>query len=271
MAANADPMLPSPYLVTAAAPETPDVVSLTLTPVDSPILPPGPGQFVMIWVPAVGEVPISVSRVTPAGDLVLTVRSVGAVSAAIVGQADGGVVGIRGPFGTEWPVAEVAGGDVLVVAGGLGLAPLRMAVDRLVAAAAPQVTVVAGAREPDQMLYPADLANWAAAGAAVHTTVDAADRNWAGAVGTATAMVERLGRGFDAAFVCGPEIMMTTAARAATRAGTPAGGVWVSLERNMHCGVARCGRCQLGPLLLCRDGAVVPWALSADLLEVRGR
>ena len=158
-----------------------------------------------------------------------------------------------------------------MVAGSTGLAPLRIAVEQLVAAAPQHLTLVMGARQPDQVLYPADLHRWAEAGVGVHLTVDAADRTWHGAVGTATAMVTRLGQAHDAAFVCGPEIMMTTAARAAIALGTPADAVWVSLERNMHCGIARCGRCQLGPYLLCRDGAVVPWADSMALLEVRGR
>lgn len=266
-----DPMEPVPYRVLEHVHETGDVASLTLEPVHVALRLPGPGQFMMIWAPGVGEIPISVSRVTSGGNLVLTVRSVGAVSAAVVAMQPGDVAGLRGPFGTEWPVAAVAGRRVLVVAGGLGLAPLRIAVEQLVAAAPERLTLVMGARQPDQVLYPADLRRWAAAGVAVHLTVDAADRTWQGAVGTATAMVTRLGEAHDAALVCGPEIMMTTAARATISLGTPADAVWVSLERNMHCGIARCGRCQLGPYLLCRDGAVVPWADSMALLEVRGR
>ena len=128
-----------------------------------------------------------------------------------------------------------------------------------------------GARTPEQLLYPKSIGAWVAAGAVVHPTVDAADRTWHGAVGTATAQLERLAQGHDLAFVCGPELMLISAARAAVGLGTAADDVWVSLERNMHCGIAHCGRCQLGPLLLCRDGAVVRWSTVADLLEVRGR
>ncbi|MCB9382349.1 MAG: FAD/NAD(P)-binding protein [Acidimicrobiaceae bacterium] len=266
-----DPMEPVPYRVVERGQETDDVASLVLAPVAAALPAPGPGQFMMIWAPGVGEIPISVSRVVAEGHLVLTVRSVGAVSAAVVGLGPGDVVGLRGPFGTQWPVADVAGRRVLVVAGGLGLAPLRIAVEQLVAAAPAHLTLVMGARQPDQLLFPDDLRRWAAAGVGVHVTVDAADRGWHGAVGTATAMVTRIGWAHDAAFVCGPEIMMTTAARATVALGTPADSVWVSLERNMHCGIARCGRCQLGPYLLCRDGAVVPWTESMALLEVRGR
>ncbi len=134
-----------------------------------------------------------------------------------------------------------------------------------------RVSVVVGSREPSQLLYPADVERWRSGGAAVHLTVDRADREWHGAVGTATAMLQRLGERYDLAFVCGPELMMTSGARAVIAAGVLPGNVWVSLERNMHCGIAHCGRCQLGPLVLCRDGAVVRWSDVAGLLEVRGR
>ena len=121
------------------------------------------------------------------------------------------------------------------------------------------------------MLFAADLRRWESLGVDVHLTVDAADRAWAGSVGTATELVDRVGAGHDGAFVCGPELMMTSAARAVIAHGADPGQVWVSLERNMHCGVAHCGRCQLGPLLLCRDGAVVRWDRVSELLEERGR
>jgi NAD(P)H-flavin reductase len=183
----------------------------------------------------------------------------------------GDVLGLRGPFGTVWPIADVAGIDVMVVAGGLGLAPLRMAIDALVAGAPRRVTVMVGSREPAQRLYPGDLDAWAARGASVHQTVDTADRDWPGGVGTATAMVARLHDPHDAAFVCGPELMMSSAVRALLHDGVPADRTWVSLERNMHCGIGHCGRCQLGALLLCRDGAVVRWDRVEELMEVRGR
>jgi NAD(P)H-flavin reductase len=270
----AEPMLPVPYRVIASRADTADTVTLTLHPVGAPPATVHPGQFMMVWAFGVGEVPISVSGATPDGDLLLTVRSIGYVSAAIVTTPVGAVLGLRGPYGTEWPVADAAGGDVLVAAGGLGLAPLRLAIDAL-AAGSPErprsVTLVVGARQPDQLLYPGDLQRWADAGVAVHLTVDAADRNWHAGVGTATALIERLGGRYDLALVCGPELMMTSAAEAAEACGVDPERVWVSLERNMHCGIGHCGRCQLGPHLLCRDGAVVRWSTVAQLLEVRGR
>jgi anaerobic sulfite reductase subunit B len=267
-----DPMRPLPFAVRARRSESPATVSIEVEPVGDAIDRPAPGQFVMVWAFGVGEVPISVSHVD-GHRITLTIRSVGAVSEALVSHGVGEVLGVRGPFGTAWPVDAAAGRDVVVVAGGLGLAPLRMAIDELVAGGRParHVTLVVGARSPDQVLYPAAMDAWAEAGASVHPTVDTAGRSWHGAVGTATAQLERLAERHELAFVCGPELMMTSAARSTVALGTPADQVWVSLERNMHCGVAQCGRCQLGPLLLCRDGAVVRWSDAATLLEVRGR
>lgn len=273
-----DAMDPVPHRVVGLRPEVNGVVSLTLDPVAHSLAQVQPGQFVMAWVFGVGEIPISVSRAGAAGRLLLTVRAVGAVSAALCTLHVGAVVGLRGPYGTGWPCARAAGRDVVVVGGGLGLAPLRMAIDTIAEGLAPtapngprSLTVVVGARSPDQVLYPDDLERWRSAGAQVHVTVDVADRNWHDAVGTTTAVLQRLAMPFALALVCGPELMMTSGARTLVAHDVPATDVWVSMERNMHCGVGQCGRCQLGPLLLCRDGAVVPWSQVADLVEVRGR
>jgi anaerobic sulfite reductase subunit B len=159
------------------------------------------------------------------------------------------------------------------MAGGLGLAPLRLAIEAMVGGSpAPRsLTILVGTREPASLLYPDDLARWAASGVAVRTTVDIADRTWPGAVGVVTTLLDREPVDADLAFVCGPEVMMIASVRALMNAGLAAGRIHVSLERNMHCGIAHCGRCQLGPLLLCRDGAVVCWDQVADLVAVRGR
>ena len=271
VAAGIDPLTPVPHRVVAVDVEASDVVTLTLEPLSDALVPARPGQFVMVWVFGVGEIPVSVSNVDDTGRFALTVRAVGAVSNAVVAARPGDTLGARGPYGTLWPVADTEDRDVLVVAGGLGLAPLRTAIDELAVGGLRRLTVVVGAREPDQVLFAADLRRWRHLGVDVQITVDAASRRWEGAVGTATDAVARLGAAHDVAFVCGPELMMTTAARATIAQGTDPANVWVSLERNMHCGIAHCGRCQLGPLLLCRDGAVVRWDRVAELLRERGR
>ncbi len=271
LAVVADPMTPVPHRVVGVVAETPDAVTLTLEPVAGALAAIRPGQFVMVWAFGVGEIPISVSGAAGGGRVALTVRAVGAVSDAIVASLPGDLLGLRGPYGTAWPIEEATGRDALVVAGGLGLAPLRTAIEALAGAGPTRLTVVMGAREPAQVLFADDLRRWQSLGVDVHVTVDTADRAWDGSVGTATELVARLGEHHDVVFVCGPELMMTSAARAAVLLGTDPRQVWVSLERNMHCGIAHCGRCQLGALLLCRDGAVVRWDRVTELLRERGR
>jgi NAD(P)H-flavin reductase len=271
--ALADPMEPIPHRVIARTVDAPKVVSLRVAPVGRALPPTSPGQFMMLWIFGIGEVPISVSNTSTDGSLDFTVQAVGATSTAITEAHVGDVVGLRGPFGTAWPVAEAAGRDIVVMAGGLGLAPLRMAIDQLLVEqpAPASLTVLVGARSPDSLLFPTDLARWAGAGATVLTTVDSADRSWLGAVGVITTLLDRHPLRADMAFVCGPEVMMSASARSLVNIGVPGEQIYVSLERNMHCGIAHCGRCQLGPLLLCRDGAVVRWDRAAELVGVRGR
>ena len=174
-------MTPVPHRVVDVVNETPDVVTLTVEPVADELAAIRPGRFVMVWAFGVGEIPVSVSGVADGGRVGLTVRGVGAVSDAIVAARPGDLLGLRGPYGTAWPIEEAVGRDVLVVAGGLGLAPLRMAIDELAGNGRSDrgprtLTVVMGAREPDQVLFAADLRRWRSLGADVHVTVDAAGR-----------------------------------------------------------------------------------------------
>lgn len=279
LASASEPMAPRPHRVIARTFDGPDTVTLHLDPdgAAARLDRPDPGQFVMVWAFGVGEIPISVSGTGRDGRIDLTVRAAGATSSALAAAHPGDLVGLRGPFGTTWPLHAVADRDVVVIAGGLGLAPLRLAIDELVSArhGARSLTILVGARRPDQLLYPEDRERWRrrAGGppALVDTIVDAADERWTGRIGTVTDLWAAHRRPIDVAFVCGPERMMLATARALVADGVPAAQLHVSLERNMHCGVAHCGRCQLGPLLLCRDGAVVTWQEVGELVEVQGR
>jgi NAD(P)H-flavin reductase len=253
--------------------ETHDTVTLDLRPVDRPILAHRPGQFTMLYAPGVGEVPVSISGTGPGQVLVQTVRAVGAVTRALCACRPGRMIGVRGPYGTDWDVAGAAGGDLLIVAGGIGLAPLRGA---LLAAlgqrdAYRRVVVLVGARSPEELIFVRDLGEWRRRGADVELTVDRATAGWAGHVGVVTQLLRRatVDPGRTTALVCGPEIMMRLTARELLALGVPAAQVRISLERNMRCGVAECGHCQLGPLLLCRDGPVVSYPVAAPLLAVR--
>jgi NAD(P)H-flavin reductase len=266
------PVLPARYQVAERVAETYDTVTLDLQPVDRPIRPPEPGQFTMLYAPGIGEVPVSVSGTAPGGVLVQTVRAVGAVSRALYGRDPGQMVGVRGPYGTHWDVASAAGGDLLVVAGGIGLAPLRGAV--LAALGHREryrrVVVLIGARSPDELVFGHELRQWRRAGAEVEVTVDRATVGWSGHVGVVTQLLPRadVDPARTTALLCGPEVMMRLTARDLLARGVPAARVRVSLERNMRCGVAECGHCQLGPLLLCRDGPVVSYAVAAPLLAI---
>jgi NAD(P)H-flavin reductase len=269
----AEPMLPVRYRVTGRTVETRDSATLRLEPVDRPLAPFRPGQFAMLYAYGVGEVPISISGIGDDGTLVHTVRSVGAVSKALHDARPGSVIGVRGPFGTAWAPEAAAGNDLLVVAGGIGLAPLRPLLLKALAErpAYRKIVLVAGARTPDEFLFRAELDRWAARDDLdVELTVDRPAPGWDGAVGFVTEPMSRLRIDPDrtVAFLCGPEPMMRFGARVLIRGRLPAGRIRVSLERSMKCGVALCGHCQLGPLLICRDGPVVDYATVEPLLAV---
>ena len=262
-------MWPTRYVVAARQAESKDTVTLTLRPVENPIERPRPGQFTMLYVYGVGEVPISVSGFARGQELVQTIRAIGAVTRALCAAAPGDMIGVRGPFGTQWQLSLAEGRDLLVVAGGIGLAPLRPALLAALAERAGyrRVVLLVGARSPDDLLFARELETWRRRGASVRITVDRADADWKGDVGLVTRFID--GAVTDpartAAFVCGPEIMMRICAHALVSRGVAAESILVSLERNMRCGAALCGHCQLGPLLLCRDGPVVNYADAAPL------
>ncbi|WP_055484930.1 FAD/NAD(P)-binding protein [Streptomyces sp. WMMB 322] len=252
--------------------ETADTSTIVLDPVRSALPPFDPGQFAMVHGFGVGDVPLSVSRLE--GDrLSHTVRSAGAVSARLETLTAGTVVGVRGPYGAGWDLSAAAGRDLLIVAGGLGLAPLRPVIGAVLAAPEGfgRVNVVIGARSPGDLFYGEEFETWRTAGATVLVTVDRPDETWRGDVGVVTGLVGRTGfdPGRAAAFVCGPEVMMRATARDLLRRGLPPQRIQLSLERTMQCGTGHCGHCQLGPLLLCRDGPVVPWNVAEPLLAVR--
>jgi NAD(P)H-flavin reductase len=203
-----------------------------------------------------------------------TVRAVGAVSAAICAAKPGAVLGVRGPFGTVWPLREAAGRDVVVVAGGVGLAPLRTAVQTLERSHGNYgaVTLLYGGRTPGDLLFHGELEQWRRRDRlAVEVTVDAARPDWKGRVGVVPKLIE--GARFDphsaVALVCGPEIMMTFSVTALLDRGVAPERIHLSMERNMRCAVGHCGHCQLGPTLVCRDGPVYSYDRLAELMEVR--
>jgi anaerobic sulfite reductase subunit B len=266
-------MVPVPYRVVDRRQDTADTATLTLRPVGAQIATPRPGQFSMVYAFGVGEVPISVSGHADGDGLVHTLRAVGSVTRALHDTPVGKVLGVRGPYGTDWGIPAPAGDDLVIVAGGIGLAPLRPVIEHALDERDRyrRVHVLIGARTPADLLYADSFDRWRARGAGVRVTVDRADAGWDGTVGLVTTLMSDLGLDAAAttAFVCGPEVMMRFVARRLVDLDVPAPSVRVSLERNMRCAVALCGHCQLGPLLVCRDGAVVGWDRAEPLLRVK--
>lgn len=234
-----------------------------------------PGQFNMLTVFGVGEVPISLSG-DPARPerLIHTVRPVGAVSTALTELRAGDVVGLRGPFGVGWPVAEMEGRDLIIIAGGLGLAPLRPVLYHLRSERKRygRIALLYGTRSPEDLLFMRELDRWRQRAVFdVQVTVDHATGPWNGNVGVVTALVPRTGCELSrtTAFVCGPEVMMRMSAAALLDSGVAEDAIFLSMERNMKCAVAQCGRCQLGRVLVCRDGPVFRYDRIRELLACR--
>lgn len=270
-----DPMLPRVLRVHGRRHEGPQVWTLELD--DGASGQPGfaAGQFNMLTAFGVGEVPISFSG-DPARPqrIVHTIRAVGAVSSALTRLGAGAALAVRGPFGTGWPMSEAAGRDVVLVAGGLGLAPLRPALYQLLAERARygRITLLYGTRSPKEILFRREIDAWRKlTGVMIEVTVDHAMRPWHGHVGVVTALIARAR--FDPhrtlALLCGPEIMMRFAAEALGTAGVASEAIYLSLERSMKCGIGSCGHCQFGGLFICRDGPVIRYDRLRETLRVR--
>ena len=259
-----DQMTPTPFRVRSVREELRHTFTLELEP------PSGefqfePGQFTMLYAFGIGEVPISISsRASNPTSLLQTIRRTGAVTHALGRLKSGAFVGIRGPYGTPWPLAKSEGRDLLIIGGGIGLAPLRPAIYHAVENRDKyeRVVVLYGTRTPDDILFETELRRWGDRDdITTLITVDAADRGWYGSVGVVTRLIGRVG--FDpvntTAMVCGPEIMMTvTAERLMEGYAMAPENIYITMERNMKCGIGVCGHCQFGPKFVCTDGAVFP-------------
>lgn len=274
-AATASGLVPVPHRVVSVRAETADTVTIGLAPLHGVMAPFRPGQVDMLYAFGVGEVPISISSDPKLGDRrEYTIRRVGPVTRALTDAAVGGHVGVRGPFGRPWPLGAASGSDVIVVAGGIGLAPMRAAILSLLHRRSDygSLTLLYGARTPADILYRGDLDGWGArSDVDVEVTVDAAGPGWRGAVGVVTGLLPRAR--FDpahaTALVCGPEIMMRLTAAALMDHGVPAASIHVTCERNMPCATGMCGHCQIGPFFVCSDGPVFSWDRIGPFLAVR--
>ncbi|MDH3294906.1 MAG: FAD/NAD(P)-binding protein, partial [Acidimicrobiia bacterium] len=275
-------LIPQPHRVVGRIEEIPpdasgaEVVTLQVVPVEDELFEFRPAQVSMLGAFGVGEAAISLSSATTNRDHhAYTIRRAGPISGALIDTPVGGQITVRGPFGRPWPIDTLDSGQLVIVGGGLGVAPLRAvveeAVELLAAGNLDRLAVVYGARSPSQLMYRSDLGRWQAAGAEVALTVDAVEEpdrwvppgndphsTWGGAVGLVPDALAPTGLDWSdtTAFVCGPDVMMRFTALRLIELGVRPDRIWFTMERNMQCGNALCGHCQLGPFIVCRDGPV---------------
>lgn len=285
-----DPMLPQLYRVQRVRREIPDTFTLELEPANGSGIPPfATGQFNMLYVFGVGEVPISISG-NPARPkpLVHTTRAVGTVTKAMRKLKPDDVIGVRGPFGSHWPIELAQGKDVVIAAGGIGLAPLRSTMYQIISQREKygRVVLLYGARTPADILYRRELERWQTGGRKetppggrvypyndleVYITVDNASSAWRGSVGVVTKLIPKASfdSGNTVAFICGPEVMMRFTVKELEKRGVVAERIYISMERNMKCAVGFCGHCQYGPNFVCKDGPVFQYSRVQSLFTMR--
>jgi NAD(P)H-flavin reductase len=269
-------MLPRLFRVLRNEPETRDSFTIELAPDDGQGgLRFRPGQFNMLYVFGCGEAAISLSG-DPEDDerCVHTIRSVGSVTRALRQARPGEGVGLRGPFGNGWPMERAGGLDLVVIAGGIGFAPLRPVLYRVAAERWDygRVSLLYGCRTPEDVLFRDELRDWPSRHQIdVRVTVDWATSGWPGRIGAVPALIQ--GAPFDpgraVALICGPEIMARFAVLELRKRGVAAERIHVSMERNMKCAVALCGRCQYGPRFICRDGPVFAYERIRDVFDLQ--
>lgn len=270
--AGFDPMLPEPWRIVRRRQDTEDTFTLQVTPLEPAARrTPIPGQFNMIYLFGIGEVPISICS-EPGRPMLHTTRDVGGVTHAMAQLTPGEVIGLRGPFGTGWPLEKAQGRDILFVAGGIGLAPLRGALLEVLRMRdeVGRITLLYGARYPSELLYLRELQRLTRLGLRLSITVDHSAEGWEGPVGFVTKLIPSAT--FDPervlVMMCGPEIMMRNAVYELWRCGVPNKSLYLSLERNMKCAVGYCGHCQFGSKFICRDGPVYHYDQVEHWLDI---
>jgi len=259
-------MVPELYRIAGIYRETADCFTMEILPVDgSPRMKFAPGQFNMIYMFGVGEIPVSISGDPLGKTLVHTIREIGSVTKRLAALKAGDVVGIRGPFGTVWPMDAAIGNDVIVMAGGIAGAPVRPILYEIFNNREKygKLVYLYGARTPGDILYEKEFKKWTTDhDIFIDYTVDRADAGYKGNVGLVTNLVKKakLSKWFDCyntvAMVCGPGLMMKFSVKELMKRGIPESRCWISEERNMKCGIGMCGHCQCGPVFVCKDGPV---------------
>jgi len=256
-------LTPTPAEILDIIPETPDTKTFYFKP-KAKLEEPRPGQFTEIYIPGVGEAPVSVSGTRPDGVIIQTVRSIGTLTEYLFKLGRGDLIGLRGPYGKGWPIEKLKDKDVLIVGGGIGLAPLRPVIREVERNRRDygRLSILYGARNPSLLLYRYEFDEYRGIpNSELLLTVDRADETWTGNVGVVTQLIPKasVDPRNAVALVCGPEIMMRFTVKALEKRGFKENQIYLSLERRMKCGVGLCGHCQVGPYFVCRNGPVFPY------------
>jgi len=222
------------------------------------------GQFAELTVPGIGEAPFTPSSSPYADDLEFTIMKVGRVTSALFDLREGDMVGVRGPFGKPYPLKEFKGREVFLVGGGVGFAPLRSLFLSLVHNIKDykKIYVRYGARTPDDIVYKELIPKWQKSGKVdILLTVDVGDDSWKGSVGVVTVILDEIpvDTNDSPAIVCGPPLMMKFVTQRLVEAGFKHSNIFLSMEKNMSCGVGKCNHCRVGKFYVCKDGPVLTW------------
>lgn len=261
-----------PAEITSIVDESPNIKTFELEPESS--IEFATGEFIQLSVPGLGEAPFTPSSSPDVVDtLEVTIMEAGEVTGKLHNLSEGDLVGVRGPYGKGYPLDEMADRDVLVVGGGVGLAPLRSLLYDLMAQSAKfgKISLKYGARTPDHLIYKDQLEQWSGTGSEIdlELTVDEGNEEWEGNVGVVTTLLEDLDVDTEEgiAVVCGPPIMMKFTTQSLVDYFNPE-DIYLSLEKNMSCGIGMCGHCQLGKYYVCKDGPVFTYDQVKDIPDL---
>lgn len=269
---TSDILQPEFFRVTKRVGETKDAFTIEVAPLEAKPLSFSPGQFNMLYAFGIGEVPISHSG-NPADEKAYahTIKAVGGVTEALAKLNIGDLIGVRGPFGSMWPIRELRGKNLVLITGGIGLAPLRPLISYILSHRMDfgKVTLLYGARDPSDILFADQWSAWRQALDEVHLTVDFAETSWTGNVGVVTTLIPRIEKELkqSTALLCGPEVMMRFTLRELLARGMEGKNIYLSMERNMKCAIGQCGRCQYVANFICKDGPVLPYDAVKPFFE----
>lgn len=255
-----DPLIPEPFRILENKRESQDVFTLALEPIHQRDFSFLPGQYNMVHAFGIGASAISISASSQEKKILHTIRTVGSVTNNLQKLAKNDIVGIRGPFGTPWPMEKLKGKYILLLAGGIGLAPLRSLIKTLLSHPKDyqDITLIYGARSPSDLIYQAELSAWRKA-LHVLLTVDHADKDWEHDVGVVPQFIPLVVKDpkNTVVLMCGPEVMMRFCLFALREAEITFNNIYLSMERNMQCAIGHCGHCQWGPFFICKDGPIM--------------